>query len=94
MSVQVDVNYNGVALTGAFVNIVRIFGNKQGWNSLVEVYAYKGIYDNWIAGLQEDSKPFLKELNIHAPYVQGQDPYVSVTNAIINYTSFSNAVEV
>ena len=40
MAIKVDYNFKGIEIKDAIIKVIRIFGSsKEGWNSLVGVYA-------------------------------------------------------
>lgn len=86
MALQLSKDFNGITIPAAYVRIDRIFGGKkEGWNSVIGVYAS--------AEAAKEGKAPLETFNQAAEYSADESPYASIYTALKSREDMAGAVD-
>lgn len=86
MALTQSITFNGLTATNAYIRIDRVFGGKrEGWNSVVSVYASQEA--------AATCEP-LKQFNVPAEYSAiEENPYVLLYRAIKGMDEYAEAID-
>ena len=89
MAIQGRFEYKGIVAENAYVKIEELVGgHMHGWRGTVRVY-----YDKEAADVP-GSINSLTEKHIHAPYVDGENPYTGLYAALKQELEFTSFIDV